>query len=984
MPSPGLEALSAFLNSIPGLSQRLERVHEFPGDETEGDREVISAMLLEVVKRSLRDEARSGTETWISELADFNYSSKDGIDDAEFVTKLVLDHAIERPWILEAPFMHNAVSILETREHRPPDLHMYGLCMFHDDCNSLKSLALRHGSVPDSFSGPRAKEFLSVAIPQLLDNPKSEQLMFAVDSYLGIAGVLPISIRGLHLARPHGVQMVDSNTSATFKSVFLREFRDHVKFGHPFGDGSKCSARVSFQAQNTNQTRQLLQPNDVELELRILIRISTMVRQLECALARCQENGQCLFGIPFLKRDISSIQLLDDEVLSLEILSTKAVKRFTLAFKELERAWANHRRLDFKYFGVLGVLFFELVFTTGLAGILALLFLVYSYWTTWWRTQEAIKNLLKALTDVFRVVGLDFTGFGFTGLDQSGHRSEVLHYSSLAVQCMSLALQSSVRRLSLPMKFSFLENSVTEFILEGTNVGEQVIATMQQPTCLAGMLGHAVMVFGRSPYISPVRLDIEMTLQDMLSVWGPGELSLIRHENDAQSYDVAEVHIGGGRLRPHEDSQSLPRIWHWEPVDRYNGPFSVDHQSQKKLVDINTRIRIGVSNTTVPTQASVDADPPERDCTGYPGSFVPIGPCRLNISCVHANAACDVKRRALMLTSRFYKDLGTHGAYNQFVGFDIGAQVGQYVGGQAVGRWDSSPAWTAKDALLDTNQSPVELIKKLDKTCGLLVSSCTRVMSRARLRDLVALAGPLLNPGLFPCLDGLDPDKSRATIVQALRGNDQFLTWASAQLDDTGRPLRDSNEFKQLVLSVLRTLGCTGIRPTKMFEVAWISPSPATKAIQTPCDKNSWLYFFEDGPNTATFACVTPLCLETEQLRCTGLQDVPHPCSLIDGLGSFVLSTSVILLLGEHAGPEQTTQRSNLTLQIGRRYFLDSITHNIVAKVRERSGSEYVVRLKEHNIIEGLLYRIVIKGDGRFIRESMDDEAISCLVSSML
>lgn len=978
-PTQGSEAFSAFVNSIPGLSRRLERLREFPDDDTRGEREIIWTTLLDFVQSSLTAEVQSGTETWISELAGFNYYGKDGVDDAEFITKLLLDHAIERPWIIEAPFMNNVVDILEKRENKPPNFYTSGLCTAHHDCHALNSLVQRHGRVPTDPKGSTAKALVWATIPQVSQNPQGEQLVFDVDSYLGIAGIIPLKVRESRRAIPHERQVIDSN-NAILKHTFLREFRDHVKFDDPQGDASRCRARLTFQSQSNPlyryQTSETIWQNDGQGR-RMLNRITAMIRQLECVLIRCQEDGKCLLGIPFLKRGRSTSQQLDDEVLSLEMLSITDVKRFFLSFRKLEDAWSTHiirkpgnaQILAALGSGVLGLSLAPFTAGVSLAMVPALAYGAYQASSSHLQ-NEAIKALSSSLTAVFRATGLEFTGLGFTSFGKSESMLHILHYSSLAVQCMSLAVQSSVRGLGSPMEFSFLENGVAEFILEGTNMGRKIFATMQPLTCLDGMLGQSVLVFGASPHNPAARMDLVASLQDMLSVWGQGELGLIRRDDNPQSYGIAEVYIGGGRLRPHGDFQSLPPRWHWESVDAYGDIVPVEYQSDGRLIDLDTRIRIGALDANLPIQVSVETDTLVKDLAEYPGSFPPIGPCQENRNCTHANETCDTERRVLMSTNRHLQELGTHRSYSQFAGYDIGAQAGQYVVGQVMWRQDRKRATVMKDTLLDETQSPVELLKKLDKTCGLLVSSCTRVMSRARLRDLVAFAGPLLHPDSFPCI-----------IVQALQGNDRFLTWASSQMDDSGKVLRDSDKFKALILGVLQTLSCTGIRPTKDFEVAWISPCESTKAIRTPCGGNQWLYLFKDGPNTATFACITPLCLETQSQKCAGLQGGPPQCSFSNGLGNFALSTRVLLLLGEHAGQGQANPQANLTLEVGRRYFLDSTTLRIVAKVCEESESAYIVKIKESKIMMGVLHRLVERGDSRFIRESNDDLAIPCLIS---
>ncbi len=995
------DAFSTFLDSVPGL----QVLRENPESVSPNEHEELQKRILDSVSRCLQDEAKSGKTTWISELAGFNYKNQNGVSDAQFIARLLLDHAIQRPWIIETPFINNITQTLRKCEIESPKPLTCSLCTAHADCDSLPSLAKRHGHVPSTFKeSSTARKLVQVGIPHLSTAPPDMQLAFDIDAHLGVSGFNPLGETASQLTthETSQYQAIDCEPEDISKNLLLQNFRDHVRFDHIQDDSSTHRARITFRPQSSPRrgpSQPSISHDDAPLE-KILAMITGTLLRLKHALARCQEEGKCLLGIPFLQRQ----QEWDNsqgthEVLLLEIIRVEDFQQFCESFEQLKDIWLrqNDRILDGMAFALGGVALLTAPitliasFAMGVAVTTHAFYNFDAYRKKYQIQSRAIEALSKSLAIVFQAAGLETSGSDFTKLrlGELRDKGKLIHFISLAVQCMSLAVQSSAQGLCSPTEFSFLEHGVDEFVLEGTDDGLHISATMQPLTCLGDMLGRFVLVFGPSPpspFCPGARLDLVAPVQSILSVWGPAELGLVCRDGD---YGIAEIHIGRGRLRPHReiaDTQHLdPPRWHWESDDACNLLHTAlgEFETRWRPVDLTTRIRVGVLSANSPIQVLVQHNTLTQNLGEYPGSFSPIGPCWVNHTCPYANETSDGKRRHLMQGNRHLQELGTHRSYSQFAGCDIGAQAGQYVVGQVMWRRDWKPAVVMKDTLLDASQSSVELLRKLDKNCALLVSSCTRLMARARLRDLVALAGPLLYPDLFPRMGTLTPEASVIGIVQALRGNDNFVDWASNQRDASGNILRD--QFKDLILSVLHRLRLSGIRPTKDFDIAWISPRDPIAAIRTSCVTNPWLYLLEDGPNTSTFACITPLCLEVTSQTCAAAPcGRPTLCSFSDGLGNFALSTCVLVLPGEHgSGQGQANQQANLTLEVGRRYFLDSTHPSIVAKVCEDGGPQHLPRLtvEVRNTVVGLLRRIIGRNDSRYIRESNADQAIPCLVS---
>ncbi|CAG9984465.1 unnamed protein product [Clonostachys byssicola] len=964
-----------FLDSLPELSPRLERLRLLGIDKAQRERNIILGILIRSVEKSLAAKPDDSTRKWMLELAGFNYSKN---HNAEFIATLLLDHAIERPWIIETPFMDNVSHILRTQDTTKPKSLSSGLCISHTDCCELFTLVQRHGLERSNHSGPIPKPlgWATVTLPHIPGKSWNESLVFEIDSHLGIAGVIPLSVRQMLPAVPGAGQSLSSMNITGFKQTFLREFQAHVNF-EPLPDSYRSyRARVSFQSEDGS-----IGP--------MVKRISQMIDQLESAIKLCQANGKCLLGIPFLIRAESSSE---NDVLSLETLSITDTTLFFQSFKKFAKAlrWQETQQIANNIttasrlvlgaeaaLSLFGLLIPGAVVVASVAGIASAASTV----TALMRDRisehdDAVKYISRSLKAIFRVIGLDF-------VDMEESVPVILHYCSLAVQYLSLAVQFSVRGFASPMEFSFLENDVGEFILEGANSGPKIFVTPQPLTCLGDMLGQDVWAFGTYVPIQLSKMDLVACVGDVLSVWGPGQLELgpegLLDGEDPSSYCISKVFIGGGTLRPHSASGSLPS-WHWEFDDIHGTPLS-SNVMYEGPVGLRTKIRIGVSNAVPPPQVSLHPTTSLPTIT-YPLSFTPIGASHENGLCPHSNWQFDRQRRGIMMTH--LKDIGTHEGYNHLAGHEMTFQAGQYFALHRSLRWERRQGSGVKTSLLEETQTLSDLIRMLDKNCGLFVSSCTRVMARARLRDVVAFAGPLLYPELFPILGGLSLRDSRMELARALQSRDNLLDWAESRHDDQGEILTNSITFKHLILRVLGRLKSTGVMPTNAFEVAWLSPGLPPKATRASCASNPWLYLFRDGEFMATFACVTPVCLVTQFHTCTSQPDEPPRCSLSVGLSKFALSTRVLPyqdLPSETTGLSQGTPHYT-TLRCGEKYLLNLATAEITAKVEELiTDRAYRIKVEEERVISRLVKRLVARREVRFIRESNEDLAFPCLIS---
>jgi hypothetical protein len=104
----------------------------------------------------------------------------------------------------------------------------------------------------------------------------------------------------------------------------------------------------------------------------------------------------------------------------------------------------------------------------------------------------------------------------------------VLHYVALAVQFISLAIQSYVRKSLGDPEFVFVDPPLNEISLEGIkpNYPDRIVATSQRLSCMGEMVSKKVLVFGSRPIRnrSDDVKDVRSTLADLDELWGPIQL----------------------------------------------------------------------------------------------------------------------------------------------------------------------------------------------------------------------------------------------------------------------------------------------------------------------------------------------------------------------------------------------------------------------------------------------------------------------------
>jgi hypothetical protein len=166
------------------------------------------------------------------------------------------------------------------------------------------------------------------------------------------------------------------------------------------------------------------------------------------------------------------------------------------------------------------------------------------------RKFEALRSLCEKLHAILDLLGASpFNNRGDTvPSGQKVQLKNVTHYIALAVQFISLAIQSYVRKSMGNPGFVFLDPPLDEIILEGINFDfpdvkkhktsfslapfrkyfppPRIVATSQQLSCLSEMVLEKVLVFGPHPGPSDSAQDVHSTLVNLDALWGPIQLIL--------------------------------------------------------------------------------------------------------------------------------------------------------------------------------------------------------------------------------------------------------------------------------------------------------------------------------------------------------------------------------------------------------------------------------------------------------------------------
>lgn len=405
---------------------------------------------------------------------------------------------------------------------------------------------------------------------------------------------------------------------------------------------------------------------------------------------------------------------------------------------------------------------------------------------------------------------------------------------SLAAQFLSLALLSYAQAHCGPIRPFFLDTPLRCVVLTGRNNSELhpgllcCVGSLVELTCMGDMTGQPVFAFrfltcvdkATLPNLASKKFDLIACPEDILDTWGPGQATTPMDDPSL----FLSISVGGGVIVPVErkDPETIQLHWSREsvPSTELKYPFNRD------------------SKYTIGTTLS------ENTC------------CRVD-------SRVQLRNAVPML-----EDMGTFSSYWDISERQVGVGIQSSPAGMAAFQfnqtWVKMAGETKKSTLL--GQQAIH-IADLESLFGVQVSVCTGIARRVRLRDLLAdvlpayIAGLVAKPPLWKAL------VNDYGILLALRELD-LKTW----LDKLSH--EHQMAFECLVFAILLLLRDTGIdRNAQNFIIACLQPDLPLRCFKVPCKKeNYWARMLADSDDVATFAYITTQCLETDRIKCRGLE----------------------------------------------------------------------------------------------------------------
>lgn len=554
--------------------------------------------------------------------------------------------------------------------------------------------------------------------------------------------------------------------------------------------------------------------------------------------------------------------------------------------------------------------------------------------------------------------------------------------TALVVQSLCLMVQSYLRDSMAPFQFEFLTSPISEFVLEGTSSqlgSRKVYASSQRLSCLGDMLETNVLVFGSQRLLAQERLDLVATTAQIVSLWGPAELvtrqnkglpiawNYGRHEHRyakaiTSAYErlsIVGIKIQGGIIIPTGEIIHGMQQWHWKSIK------PTDRDKEMLIPDIHT---------------GIDLHTPFRVAgVGSRFSLHPIGPATWNKDCPSS-----MKKSVLDLHRHFSSNLRVTGAKEPHVflkSVTVGLQGGPQFGNILVqGNHEVAPGKPAKFQVINFIGLFRNQLAEYNRMWGLFVSLCTGVMTRVRLRELVAFFYLQCGAMEIPLI----PSKTREEIIdaftEALCGDTDLMDWFESLIPkstDTHTREEERQRLQKKVLSLFHTvlamLADTGIAENGDLVLACLSEDKALNTLTLSSRDHPWIKVLSDSSLTATFACVSLHCFPAKHCKCQNDKwEAPE---------DFRLATKVAIHTPS-AYSLKDTQRNSVQAMS---YWINSTNLNLIAKVsgfmkESDSNSDPVCYI---SIKKSVLPVDIVKALRKrpILREYDSPTAIKCIIS---
>jgi ankyrin repeat protein len=517
-----------------------------------------------------------------------------------------------------------------------------------------------------------------------------------------------------------------------------------------------------------------------------------------------------------------------------------------------------------------------------------------------------------------------------------------LHYCALAAQFLCAAFLSYIQAHVGSVDPFFLDTPQRKMVLLGSQrvPGDFAInAELVELTCLAEMTQQLVLAFSSGATSRELRLeggtsryDVLTNAEDCLDTWGPGYFI----HNKANPSKIHAVAIGGGFVSLADSKTSR---FHW-------AKGTLPESASRAAFEPYTIMRIGAA-VSINEKCCID------EAASRESSFCALEP------------------------------LGTHEVFWEPQERQAGFQGGQYLTGTYSQTWKKIPGTTLKQRNLQ--QSDGRLIHFLEQSWGLQVSFCTSVARRVSLRELVTDLLPMfVNP--------LEQD----TWQELVNGHNIIQAFTQGNLFAWLRTLSSSLQFYVLTLvrKILEQLQHTGLdRRNTTLVIAWPQEGDIERGLRIPCKAQTcWAQVIADAEDCATFAYVTPKCLETNHVKCRGSQRAWQNASkmLVTEMSPSRPEGQPVVAITTIPAPVTTTTATATTqweLEDKKTYYIKKLDSLLRVKVeRPSSASNDVAHLvvARSNIPQGLWKRLLVREEERRNnrireRQAMGDRA-ECVV----
>ncbi|KAF8860775.1 hypothetical protein BDZ45DRAFT_724295 [Acephala macrosclerotiorum] len=427
-------------------------------------------------------------------------------------------------------------------------------------------------------------------------------------------------------------------------------------------------------------------------------------------------------------------------------------------------------------------------------------------------------------------------------LDRMFEASICLNQCALAIQILTVGILSYAQGHTGGLHPHFLVDPLSELHLLGMDADESeahIVMNLVQLTCIGDMLQKPVLVFRvanvefPSSYVNDLdeerKFDLFASPESVADTWGPARfvvnasITSAAAESSSQqtSRNLRAVEVGGGTIT-HTDANSQKLHW-CAGIRPY---FGATFDSKEKIL---------IGGVTVNEKCPLDEGESWR----------------------------------LPVTNAYLRHLGTHQGGWELQQKQIGLQGGQYAVLQFNSTYVKQEGVTLKQQQLMLPSNEIDLAF-LNSTCGLQISFCTGVARRVALRELLAdvmvdfVESKVSKPPHWEEL------KSAHSIVQNFRAGNL------GQWFDSLTPEQRESAI-HIVRSMLEVLKDTGIgKNDEELVIAWVRRESPYSCLRLRCEKTSlWARILADSEDCATFACITPLCLEIEKHKCRGLTIAP-------------------------------------------------------------------------------------------------------------